>query len=55
MPKVINYSIPTVNGLIAKEDESDYSFISDRAWGIYLKTLKEIGVLIMGRRTYEIS
>lgn len=55
MPKVIIYSIPTVNGLIAKEDESDYSFISDQAWEIYLKTLKEIGVLVMGRRTYEIS
>lgn len=30
--KVIIYSIPTINGLIAMEDEKDYSFISDRAW-----------------------
>lgn len=55
LPKVIIYSAPTINGLIAREDETDYSFISDEAWEIYLKTLREIGVFIIGRRTYEIS
>src|SRR3989344_202344 len=53
--KVIIYSVPTINGLIAKKDESDYSFISNKAWEFYLKTLKEVRVFIMGRRTYEIS
>lgn len=52
---VIIYSIPTVNGLIAMEGEKDYSFISDRSWENYLKTLKDIGVFVMGRRTYEAS
>lgn len=37
------------------ENESDYSFISDKAWKRYLKTLKKAGVFIMGRRTYEVS
>ena len=53
--KVIIYSIPTINGLIAMENENDYSFISDSDWEFYLKTLKEVGVFIMGRRTYEAS
>ena len=53
--KVIVYSVPTVNGLIAREDENDYNFISDKSWAVYLKTLKEAGVFVMGRRTYEIS
>lgn len=53
--KVIIYSASTINGLIAKKDESDYSFISDKAWEFYLKTLKEVGAFIMGRRTYEVS
>lgn len=53
--KVIIYSIPTVNGLIAREDEQNYNFISESSWEFYLKTLKEAGVFIMGRRTYEAS
>lgn len=53
--KVIVYSIPTVNGLIAMEDEMDYSFISDKSWEFYLKEIKKTGVFIMGRRTYEVS
>lgn len=53
--KVIIYFIQTLNGLIAMEGENDYSFISDNAWDFYLKTLKEIGVFIIGRRTYEVS
>lgn len=52
--KVIIYSIPTINGLIAKEEEIDYSFISDGDWELYLKALKEAGVFVMGRRTYEV-
>src|SRR3989344_9002384 len=53
--KIIIYSVPTINGLIAMEDEKDYRFISDNAWDSYLKALKEAGVFIMGRRTYEAS
>ncbi len=52
---VIIYSIPTVNGLIAMDGEKDYSFISDSSWKRYLKALKEVGVFVMGRRTYEVS
>ena len=53
--KVIVYSIPTVNGLIAKEGEQDYSFISEGDWALYLQALKEAGAFIMGRHTYEVS
>jgi len=53
--KVIIYSIPTVNGLIAMQDEKDYSFISDMAWEFYLKEIKKVGVFVIGRRTYEAS
>lgn len=53
--KVIIYSIPTINGLIAMEDEKDYSFISDKSWEFYLKEIKNAGAFIMGRRTYEVS
>ncbi len=53
--KVIIYSVPTVNGFIAKEDELDYSFISDNDWKLYLDILKQAGVFVMGRRTYEVS
>ncbi len=53
--RVIVYSIPTVNGLIAMQDEKDYSFISDKSWESYLKEIKSAGVFIMGRRTYEVS
>lgn len=38
--KVIIYSIPTVNELIAMQDEKDYSFVSDMAWEFYLKEIK---------------
>ena len=53
--KVIIYSIPTLNGFIAMEDEKDYSFISDTSWESYLKEIKKAGVFVMGRRTYEVS
>ncbi|MBI4214864.1 dihydrofolate reductase family protein [archaeon] len=53
--KVIVYSIPTVNGLIAKEGEQDYSFISEDDWALYLRALKEAGAFVMGRHTYEVS
>jgi dihydrofolate reductase len=53
--RVTFYSIPTANGLIAMDGEEDYGFISDSSWDNYLKTLKEAGVFIMGRRTYEAS
>ncbi len=52
---VVIYSIPTANGLIAMHGEKDYSFISESNWKSYLKTLKDAGVFIMGRRTYEVS
>lgn len=53
--KVIIYAVPTLNGIIAKPDEKDYGFISDKSWELYLKELKSAGVFVMGRRTYEAS
>ncbi|MBM3232404.1 hypothetical protein FJZ21_03450 [Candidatus Pacearchaeota archaeon] len=53
--KTIIYSIPTLNGFIAIKDEKSYEFISDNSWKRYIKTLKEAGVFIMGKRTYEAS
>ncbi|MBI4162418.1 MAG: dihydrofolate reductase family protein [Candidatus Aenigmarchaeota archaeon] len=53
--KVIIYSVPTINGLIAMKDEKDYSFISDESWDSYIQSLKKTGVFVMGRRTFEAS
>lgn len=53
--KVVIYAVPTLNGMIAKSNETDYSFISDKSWALYLKELKTSGVFVMGRRTYEAS
>lgn len=53
--KVILYAVPTLNGMIAKATEKDYSFISDKSWNRYLQELKSAGVFVMGRRTYEAS
>lgn len=44
-----------MNGLIAMDEEKDYSFISDIAWNAYLDALENAGVFIMGGRTYEVS
>jgi len=44
-----------MNGLIAMEEEKDYSFISDNSWDLYLETLKNVGVFVIGGRTYEVS
>lgn len=47
--------MPTLNGIIAKSGEKDYGFISDKSWELYLKELKDAGVFVMGRKTYEAS
>lgn len=52
---VIIYSIPTLNGLIARSTEKDYNFISDADWSLYMGELKKAGVFVMGRRTFEAS
>ena len=41
----------TVNGLIAKEDDST-DFTSDAGWETFKKKSQEIGNLIIGRNTY---
>lgn len=53
--KVIVYSVPTVNSVIAMEDESNYDFISESAWKQYLKAVKDAKAYVMGGRTYEKS
>ncbi|OGD63502.1 hypothetical protein A2160_01020 [Candidatus Beckwithbacteria bacterium RBG_13_42_9] len=51
--KVILYLAMTVNGLIARNDD-DTSFVSKTEWETYPALVKEIGNMVVGRRTYEI-
>lgn len=51
--KVILYVAATINGYIAREND-DSDFISGEAWEEYLLTVKKIGNVIMGRRTFEV-
>ena len=52
MVKVILYNATTVNGYIAKSNgETPWS---KKEWQTFHKTVKEMGNIIVGRRTYEI-
>ncbi len=51
--KVLLYMAVTPNGLIAKEDD-DVSWVSKHSWKSYLDTVKKVGCVIIGRRTYEL-
>ncbi len=51
--KVILYMAITLNGLIAKEDDTT-SWISKAEWDSYSAAVREAGHLIIGRRTYHI-
>ena len=51
--KVILYMTITVNGFIAKEND-DTSFVSEVEWGNFRKTVKSVGNIIIGSRTYKI-
>ncbi len=51
--KVILYMTTTINGLIAKHDDSA-DFITPAESASYVAAVKGAGALIIGRRTYEI-
>lgn len=51
--KVILYMAVSVDGYIARENGST-DFVSDREWDNFLETIKKIGNLVVGRRTYEV-
>lgn len=51
--KVILYMTTTINGLIAKHDDSA-DFITPAESASYVAAVKDAGALIVGRRTYEI-
>lgn len=51
--KVILYMAMTVNGYIAKEN-NDTGFVSEVEWDSFRKMIKQMGNMIVGKRTYEI-
>ena len=51
--KVILYMTTTINGIIAKHDDSA-DFITPAESASYVAAVKNAGALIIGRRTYEI-
>lgn len=51
--KVILYMTTTINGMIAKEDDST-PFITAAESASYVAAVKRAGALIIGRRTYQI-
>ncbi len=50
--KITLFIAPTPNGFIAKPG-NDTSFVSNRDWLLFLKDVKKIKCVIMGRNTYE--
>lgn len=51
--KVILYMAMAVNGYIAKEDDNT-DFVSEVEWNSFRKMIKQVGNMIVGKRTYEI-
>jgi dihydrofolate reductase len=51
--KVILYTVMTINGFIAKEND-DTSFVSETALESFDAIIKRTGNMIIGRRTYEV-
>lgn len=52
MTKVIIYMAETINGMVAKTDDS--APWSDAVWNTYPKIIQEAGNIIVGRKTFEI-
>lgn len=51
--KVILYMAMTVNGIVAKEND-DTTWVTETEWKSFSGTVKKIGNMVIGRRTYEI-
>lgn len=51
--KVILYMAITSNGMIARKDNGT-DWVSEEAWVSYNKICREVGNVVIGRRTYEI-
>jgi len=51
--KTILYMAITINGFVAGEND-DTSWVSKESWESYLKTIKSMDAVIIGRNTYEI-
>jgi dihydrofolate reductase len=52
--KIIIYMAPTPNGMIAKENY-DESFVSAANWRLFVKAVQQAGVVIIGRKTFEVA
>jgi dihydrofolate reductase len=53
MKVIINFA-PTVNGMLNKGANDDYSWISQESWDDYKRVSQECGCVVMGRGTYEL-
>ncbi|MDE1857269.1 MAG: dihydrofolate reductase family protein [Candidatus Micrarchaeota archaeon] len=51
--RVVMYLVTTGNGFIAKEDD-DVTFVSKHQWENLRSVINSVGVVVIGRRTYEI-
>lgn len=51
--KVTLYMATSLNGFIAR-DNDDTSFVSDEDWKSFRKITKDVGNIVIGRKTYEI-
>jgi len=51
--KVILYMATSANGYIAGENDN-VEWVSEVSWNSYLKKVKEIGCVIIGRKTYDL-
>jgi dihydrofolate reductase len=51
--KVILYMAMSVNGMIAKSDDST-DFVSPSEWKNFISVARKCGNIVIGRRTYEI-
>jgi len=51
--KVILYMAVSANGYIAGENDN-VEWVSEDSWNSYLKKVKEIGCVIIGRKTYDL-
>ncbi len=51
--KIILYMASTLNGIIAKKDNS-VDFVSKKSWASYQKTVKNCGCAIVGGKTYRL-
>jgi len=52
--KVILYAAISIDGYIAKLDDNT-DWVCDTDWGVFSKMVKDVGCIVMGRKTYEVS